>query len=43
MNFRKQVFSLMEFNIINSAKMNIMLAFVDKDLVKATTLVGGRN
>jgi hypothetical protein len=40
MNFRKHVFSLMECNMILSAGMIVILAFVHKVLIKAKTLAG---
>jgi hypothetical protein len=39
-NFRKQGFSLMECNVILSAEMIVILAFVHKVLIKAKTLAG---
>jgi len=39
-NFRKQVFSLMVCNMIMSAEVIVILAFVHKVLIKAKTLSG---
>jgi hypothetical protein len=42
MNFRKQVFSIMEFSMIISLELIIMLAFVDKDLINLISFINFR-